>query len=79
MMICWVPERWVLLAGPGIEPPSAAVRVGERCHQLVGTRHERKPHRVFLTAYSISIGAAGRLDPGRPLLCGAHAAARHTR
>eukprot|EP00962_Isochrysis_galbana_P037232 scaffold12976_cov138-Isochrysis_galbana.AAC.1 len=35
------------LAGPGIEPPSAAVRVGERCHPLVGTRHVRKPHRVF--------------------------------
>eukprot|EP00962_Isochrysis_galbana_P011255 scaffold3156_cov105-Isochrysis_galbana.AAC.2 len=33
------------LAGPGIEPPSAAVRVGERCHPLVGTRHVRKPHR----------------------------------
>eukprot|EP00962_Isochrysis_galbana_P038553 scaffold13700_cov136-Isochrysis_galbana.AAC.4 len=35
------------LAGPSIEPPSAAVRVGERCHPLVGTRHVRKPHRVF--------------------------------
>jgi len=44
---CWVSERWVLgraWLGPGIEPPSAAVRVGERCHPLVGTRHVRKPH-----------------------------------
>eukprot|EP00962_Isochrysis_galbana_P047609 scaffold19515_cov114-Isochrysis_galbana.AAC.1 len=42
-----VPERCGCLAGPGIEPPSAAVRVGERCHPSVGTRHVRKPHRVF--------------------------------
>eukprot|EP00962_Isochrysis_galbana_P007633 scaffold2065_cov114-Isochrysis_galbana.AAC.4 len=28
--------------GPGIEPPSAAVRVGERCHPLVGTRHPQR-------------------------------------
>eukprot|EP00962_Isochrysis_galbana_P013983 scaffold3972_cov95-Isochrysis_galbana.AAC.1 len=32
------------LAGPGIEPPSAAVRVGERCHPSVGTRHVGKPN-----------------------------------
>eukprot|EP00962_Isochrysis_galbana_P006709 scaffold1798_cov118-Isochrysis_galbana.AAC.6 len=40
--------RWAAGVGvgrPGIEPPSAAVRVGEPCHPSVGTRHVRKPHR----------------------------------
>eukprot|EP00962_Isochrysis_galbana_P016172 scaffold4624_cov138-Isochrysis_galbana.AAC.8 len=36
---------------PGIEPPSAAVRVGERCHPSVGTRHVGKPHSTQHTGF----------------------------